>query len=218
MKKPGALPLHVWILIALVAGLAVGLVVNQWWTAQTWESMGVGDAKAFLSHATSDSNTGAAFTAKAARFLAEAAKFLGDFFLRLLKLVAVPVVLFSLIAAVAGVGDPKELGRMGARTLGVFGLTAVLAVCIAIGITTAVHPGTHIDDATRTQLLAEQATLAKQRVDSFNDFESKNTLWSQVLDAFATNPFKALADGNMLQVVTLSLLLGIGLLMVERHK
>lgn len=218
MKKPGAWPLHVWILIALVAGLAVGLVVNQWWTAQTWQSMGVGDAKAFLSHASSDANTGAAFTAKSARFLAEAAKFLGDLFLRLLKLVAVPVVLFSLIAAVAGVGDPKELGRMGARTLGVFGLTAALAVCVAIGITTAVRPGTHISEATRTQLLAEQASLAKQRIDSFNDFESKNTLWSQVLDAFANNPFKALADGNMLQVVTLSLLLGIGLLMVERHK
>ncbi len=218
MRKPGSWPLHVWILVALVLGLGVGLAVNQWWTSETWHSMGVGDAKAFLERADASPNAGATFVAHSSRFLSEGAKFFGDLFLRLLRLVAVPVVLFSLIAAVAGVGDPKELGRMGGRTLAVFGLTATLAVIIAIGITAAVKPGTHIDGETRALLLTEQSATAQQRVASFNEFAGKNTLWSQVLDAFASNPFKALADANMMQVVTLSVLLGVGLLLVERHR
>jgi Na+/H+-dicarboxylate symporter len=218
MKSPRAWPLHLWILLALLAGVLVGLGVNLWWTPETWRSMGVGDARAFLAHAEHDQNTGASAMAHASRFFAEGAKFIGDLFLRLLRLVAVPVVLFSLVAAVAGVGDPKTLGRMGARTLGVFALTAFLAVCVALGMTALVRPGTHVDEATRARLLSEQASLAKQRVDSFSEFAGKNTVWSQVLDAFASNPFKALSDGNMLQVVTLSVLLGVGLLMVERHK
>ncbi|MFO0831466.1 MAG: dicarboxylate/amino acid:cation symporter [Phycisphaerales bacterium] len=217
MKQPSRWPLHTWILTALAAGLLVGLAINRWWTPETWGTIGVGDAKAFLSHTPSEHNA-ASGAAQAARFTAEAGRFVGDLFLRLLRLMAVPVVLFSLISAVAGVGDPKELGRMGARTLAVFALTALLAVCIALGMTLAVRPGTHISDATRAQLIAQQADTAKQRVDSFRSFESSNTLWSQVLDAFAANPFKALADANMLQVVTLSLMLGVGLLMVDRHK
>jgi proton glutamate symport protein len=211
-------PLHVWIVLALVLGAVLGVAINQWWTPKTWEGMGVYDAKAFLAHAESVGNESASWAAVVCRFLGELAKFVGDLFLRLLRLVAVPVVLFSLVAAVAGVGDPKTLGKMGGRTLGVFGLTAVLAVIIAITITMLVRPGRFVSEETRTQLLAQQAGVAEQRVKTFDEFAKTNTLWSQVLDAFAANPFKAMADGNMLQVVTLSVLLGVGLLMVERHR
>jgi len=126
----------------------------------------------------------------------------------------VPVVLFSLIAAVAGVGEPKQLGRLGSKTLLVFALTAVIAVVIALAITNVTRPGTHVSDATRIELLDLKATEATARAKTFGDFAASNTVWTQLLAAVPTNPFKAMADGEMLQVVTFSILIGAGLLMV----
>jgi len=138
-------------------------------------------------------------------------KFIGDLFVRLLKLIAVPVVLFSLVAAVAGVGDFRRLGRLGAKTIGIFALTAVLAVTLALVITNVVRPGRFVSEATREQLLTQGAAGAESRVASAAKFGSESTVWTQLLNAVAINPFAALASGDMLQVVTLAILLGIGL-------
>ncbi len=209
------LAFHWWILLALVAGAVLGLAINTWWTAATWQSLGINDAPAYLAHAADQSaNPDPSPAAALIRFSSELAKFIGDLFLRLLRLMAVPVVLFSLIAAVAGVGEPKQLGRLGGRTLLVFALTAVIAVIIAIAITSIAQPGTHVSDATRTELLSLRATDAQARVKTFGEFAGQNTLWTQLLAAFPANPFRAMADGEMLQVVTFSILLGVGLLLV----
>ena len=209
------LAFHWWILISLVAGVIVGLAINHWWTAESWRALGVADAPAYLAHAPDQTpNEGAGAVASVIRFAGELAKFVGDLFLRLLRLMAVPVVLFSLIAAVAGVGEPKQLGRLGSKTLLVFALTAVIAVVIALAITNVTRPGTHVSDATRIELLDLKATEATARAKTFGDFAATNTVWTQLLAAVPTNPFKAMADGEMLQVVTFSILIGAGLLMV----
>ncbi len=209
------LAFHWWILIALLAGVVIGLAINQWWTADSWRSVGVGDAAAYIARGPIQAaNTDAGVIASTIRIGGELAKFIGDLFLRLLRLLAVPVVLFSLIAAVAGVGEPKQLGRLGGRTILIFGLTALIAVVIALAITNVTRPGTHVSEATRIELLALKATEATTRVKTFDDFAAQNTLWTQLLAAVPSNPFKAMADGEMLQVVTFSILIGAGLLMV----
>lgn len=203
---------HWWIVLALIAGVLVGAGLSTWWS---WPAMGVNDASAFLAGKSSEANASASTFAHVAKFTIELNKFVGDLFVRLLRLIAVPVVLFSLVAAVAGVGDFRKLGRLGGKTLSVFAFTAVCAVVIALAITNIVRPGTFVSPETKEQLLAQQATTAQARVESAEKFGAENTLWSQILDAFPANPFTALSTGNMLQVVTLSLLLGIGLTLLH---
>ncbi|MFO0856459.1 MAG: dicarboxylate/amino acid:cation symporter [Phycisphaerales bacterium] len=211
-RKPAKIAPHWWIVFALIAGVLVGVGLSSMWS---WQSVGVGDSAAFLAAKPSDANSSASAFAHVARFTIDFNKFIGDLFVRLLRLIAVPVVLFSLVAAVAGVGDFRKLGRLGGKTLGIFALTAVAAVCIALVITNVVRPGRFVSTETKEQLLAQQATAAAARVQTADKFGAENTIWSQILDAFPANPFAALSTGNMLQVVTLSLLLGIGLTLLH---
>ncbi len=211
------LALHWKVLIGLVLGVVSGLVINTTWTSATWESMGVQDARAFLAGkapTVAGANDGATLLAHASAFVSQSGKFVGDVFLRLLRLIAVPVVLFSLVAAVAGVGDFRRLGRMGGLTLSVFAATAIMAVLIGFGMTLATRPGSSVSPEMRDAIVAQFAETSAKRVSDAAKFGSDNSVWSQIVDAFAANPFAALSSGNMLQVVTTSLLLGIGLTLV----
>ncbi len=69
----------------------------------------------------------------------------GDIFIRLLKFIAVPMVLFSIITGVMSLGDNSVLGRMGLKTLGMYLTTTVTAVCIGLLVVNLIQPGTYID-------------------------------------------------------------------------
>lgn len=73
----------------------------------------------------------------------------GTIFINLLKLIAVPLVLFSIISGVAGLGDPSSLGRMGAKTLLFYFLTTILAVGVGLSLVNVVKPGKLIDEQSR---------------------------------------------------------------------
>lgn len=73
----------------------------------------------------------------------------GTIFINLLKLIAVPLVLFSIINGVAGIGDPSSLGRMGGKTLLAYLATTLLAVCIGLILVNIVKPGERVDQASR---------------------------------------------------------------------
>ena len=73
----------------------------------------------------------------------------GDIFINLLKLIAVPLVLFSIINGVAGIGDPSSLGRMGGKTLIAYLATTLLAVALGLILVNVIKPGEMVDDASR---------------------------------------------------------------------
>lgn len=73
----------------------------------------------------------------------------GTIFINLLKLIAVPLVLFSIISGVAGLGDPSSLGRMGAKTLAFYFATTILAVGLGLVIVNLVNPGKLVDEQSR---------------------------------------------------------------------
>lgn len=73
----------------------------------------------------------------------------GTIFINLLKLIAVPLVLFSIISGVAGLGDPSSLGRMGVKTLGFYFGTTLLAVSLGLLLVNLVGPGKLVDEQTR---------------------------------------------------------------------
>lgn len=73
----------------------------------------------------------------------------GTIFISLLKLIAVPLVLFSIISGVAGLGDPSSLGRLGLKTLGMYFLTTVFAISLGLILVNLVAPGKLIDEEAR---------------------------------------------------------------------
>jgi Na+/H+-dicarboxylate symporter len=73
----------------------------------------------------------------------------GTIFINLLKLIAVPLVLFSIISGVANIGDPASLGRMGGKTLLIYLLTTVMAISIGLLLVNTIKPGKLIDEQSR---------------------------------------------------------------------
>ncbi len=65
----------------------------------------------------------------------------GQIFIKLLKLIAVPLVLFSIIGGVTGIGDPEKLGRMGFKTLALYLSTTVIAITLGLGLVNFIQPG-----------------------------------------------------------------------------
>lgn len=73
----------------------------------------------------------------------------GEIFIRMLKFIAVPLVLFSIISGISGLSDISRLGRMGAKTLGFYLGTTVIAVALGLLLVNVVKPGTHLDETQR---------------------------------------------------------------------
>jgi len=75
----------------------------------------------------------------------------GEIFIRLLKLIAVPMVLFSIIKGITDLGDIKRLGSIGFKTLGTYLLTTIIAVTIGLMVVNIVQPGKFIDQNQRVE-------------------------------------------------------------------
>ena len=73
----------------------------------------------------------------------------GTIFINLLKLIAVPLVLFSIIGGVANIGDPSSLGRMGGKTLFLYLVTTVFAISLGLALVNTIKPGKLIDEQSR---------------------------------------------------------------------
>tara|TARA_R110002050_G_scaffold300648_1_gene471180 strand:- start:1441 stop:2886 length:1446 start_codon:yes stop_codon:yes gene_type:complete len=73
----------------------------------------------------------------------------GTIFINLLKLIAVPLVLFSIISGVANIGDPKSLGRMGGKTLFIYLITTIMAISLGLVLVNTIKPGKLIDKESR---------------------------------------------------------------------
>ena len=73
----------------------------------------------------------------------------GTIFINLLKLIAVPLVLFSIISGVANIGDPQSLGRMGGKTLFLYLVTTVFAISLGLVLVNTIKPGKLIDEQSR---------------------------------------------------------------------
>jgi Na+/H+-dicarboxylate symporter len=216
MQKQG-LALHWKVLIALAVGVLVGACINTFWTERTWASMGVGDAKAWLSFQASEANAEATVVASGARFLGRFNKFLGDLFLQSLKFIAVPIVLFSLLLAVAGVGDLRKIGRIGIKTLLCFLFTLVVAVTIAVLLGKFVAPGSYVTGEAREAIVSQFAGEASQKVQTAHQLKDQG-VWAYLLGIIPTNPFNAIANAQMLQVVASAFLIGVGLTLIPREK
>ncbi|OWK32482.1 proton/sodium-glutamate symport protein [Sphingomonas mucosissima] len=125
---------------------------------------------------------------------APAVKIIGDLFVRLIKMLVVPVVLITIAAGIAGLGDPRRLGPIGGRTIGLFAFTTLIAVSLGMGVGLLVRPGEGI-------ALAGVAPHVLGAAVSPSD---------QLLSIVPANIIEALAKGDMLAIIFTAILLGIG--------
>ena len=145
----------------------------------------------------------------------------GDIFMNLLKLIAVPLVLTSLVAGVASLSDFKKLSRMGSKTIGLYIATTAVAVTIGLLVVNTLQPGAKLPDATKAKLEAQfQANAAdKAKGDSTEAARQRGPL-QPLVDMVPDNFFgSASSNRNMLQLVFVSLLIGIALVQVSsKHR
>ena len=121
---------------------------------------------------------------------------LGQGFIRLMQMLVVPLVFFSLVTGAMSMGDTKKLGKIGVKTLVFYLFTTALAITLALLLASFIKPGVGIDLSKVSQ--AVQADPAKA-------VSIKDT----VLNLIPTNPIQAMAEGNMLQIIFFALLVGI---------
>lgn len=135
-------------------------------------------------------------------------EWVGQLFLAMIKMVVVPLVFFSLVVGIASLGDVRKLGRMGGRTLGFFMMTTVVALSIGVGLANLIKPGKMLSDADRDNLLASYSDGASSSV---ANAAAAPSFTDQVVSIVPSNPFGALAGGDMLQVIFFAMMLGIAL-------
>ena len=134
----------------------------------------------------------------------------GDVFIKLLKMVTIPLIAVSIMGAVAGFSDLKKLGRVGLKAIGFFLISTVLAVSVGLGAATLFKPGKGIDESKKTALMADiQKNPDWQRQMSRQEQDPRRSPADFLLALIPANPFNALAEGDMLAVITFSLLFGL---------
>lgn len=125
----------------------------------------------------------------------------GTIFLNLIKLVIVPLVFSSLVVGVSELKDIKKLGKIGLKTFVFYTMTTLIAVTVSLIFGNILKPGSGFN------LPSSISEIKVNEAPKFID---------TLLNIIPSNPLKALVEGNMLQIIVFALILGCGLLSVEK--
>ena len=142
----------------------------------------------------------------------------GVIFLNLLKLIAVPLILASLISGVASLSDLKKLSRIGGKTIAIYIFTTLIALVIGLTVVNTLKPGRTVPPEMREQLQESYSGEASVSGELAQQARERGPL-QLIVDMVPGNFLNSASDNaNMLQVVFVALFLGIGLLMLPREK
>ncbi len=133
---------------------------------------------------------------------------MGEVFLRLIVMTVVPLVFFSLFASTAGLGDLRKIGILGGRVVIYYLITTAVAITIGVSLANLVKPGVGLKMAASGDV---EAILGKVN-------QVSPSVVRTLIEMVPSNPVKALAEGNMLQIIFFAVLLGIAVLAVQGEK
>jgi len=144
----------------------------------------------------------------------------GKIFLNLLKLIAVPLILASLIKGISDLKDISKLSQIGGRTLAIYVATTITAVIIGLLLVNIIQPGSGIAESTRTSLMEENQNKS-------DEYQGK----AQATPTFKEEPLRFIVDmvpdnivgaaasnRNMLQVIFFAIFFGIAMILVQEEK
>jgi len=151
-----------------------------------------------------------------AAFITAWIKPLGTIFVKLLKLIAVPLILASLIKGISDLKDISKFASIGLKTIVIYVLTTVVAISIGLTLVNIFNPGDGVSDATISKLTATYAnnSSVQGKIAEAGRQQDSGPL-DFVVDMVPENAFSALSNNKlMLQVIFLSIFLGISLLLI----
>jgi len=123
---------------------------------------------------------------------------IGELFIRLIRMVVVPLVFVTLVSGLISMGDPSKLGSLGIRTLALYLVTTLIAISIGLCLAAIMQPGAGVD------LSAVAPTSVQEAI----------PLSERLMSIVPENPIAAMAEGNILAIIFFALLLGISLLTI----
>ena len=126
----------------------------------------------------------------------------GTAFIRLMTMIVLPLVVSTLVTGTASLGDVRQVGKVGARTLGFALAATVAAATVGLLAFAVLRPGSGLDPAVRDSLAAPFATQAQ------NAATSQPSLIQTLIEIIPRNPFRALADLDLLAVVFFTIVFG----------
>lgn len=173
-EKKGT-PLYVKIFIALFAGIAFGYVLN------------------FMGGVENEIING---------YVLPFFQFIGDLFIKLIKMIVVPLVFFCIIDAALSLGDIKKLRSIGVKTIIWFLATGGISATIGLILANIIKPGRGLQLGT-----AETAMEVKELPG----------IYQTLLDLIPSNPFQALTSGEMMQIIVFSLFLGFAIISIGKE-
>ena len=173
-EKKGT-PLYVKIFIALFAGIAFGYVLN------------------FMGGVENEIING---------YVLPFFQFIGDLFIKLIKMIVVPLVFFCIIDAALSLGDIKKLRSIGVKTIIWFLATGGISATIGLILANIIKPGRGLQLGT-----AETAMEVKELPG----------IYQTLLDLIPSNPFQALTSGEMMQIIVVSLFLGFAIISIGKE-
>lgn len=189
-------PLHWQILIGMLAGLLLGFLAAQF---DAWQGGSVGKT-----------------------IVVNWIKPFGLIFINLLKLIAIPLIITSLIKGIADLNETSKLSSLGLRTVALYLTTTIVAVVVGLVTVNVVQPGNSISEQTKTMLregLTESDAKKMQSAQAEKAKQETTTPLQPLIDLVPGNVFGASTNNrNMLQVIFCVVFFGIGLLTIPKEK
>ena len=129
---------------------------------------------------------------------------LGTIFVKMIKMIVVPMVFFSITAGVASLGDLKKLRNIGVKVVGLYALTSALCVGLGLIMANIINPGKGFDLTALSQSTDYEAQAMPSIIDT-------------LIDMFPSNIFTSFTNTNMLQIIVFSVFLGVALIMMGKE-
>lgn len=139
---------------------------------------------------------------------------IGDLFIKLLTMIAVPLVLASLIAGASSLSDLKHIAKIGGKTIAFYAMTAVIAITIGLICANIIQPGKFMPEENKKRLLETFQEDAQSKIDQNVSMNIVDFLMNIV----PRNPFKAISEGDFLQIVFFAIMTGIFLSQLKTEK
>ena len=158
------------------------------------------------------------FIPKGGLFISDYIKPFGTIFINLLKLIAVPLILASLIKGISDLKDISKLSKMGGRTIITYLITTLTAVSIGLVLVNLIQPGKSISVETRNELVEAYASDTQAKQEAAAKQQQSGPLQA-LIDVVPSNIFLAASNNrNMLQVIFFALFFGIGMILLSEKK
>ncbi len=132
---------------------------------------------------------------------AESIRWIGDLFIRLIQMVVVPLVFVTIVSGIVSMGDPKKLGTLGVKTVGIYMVTTAVAITVGLVIVFLTQPGVGVDISTAVPETVQEPIPLTERL----------------MNIVPSNPVAALAEANILAIIFFAVLFGVAVLVTGRE-